>query len=339
MFRRPQHPSSSVSVRFAACLIVAAVAMAATSLSQAGVQASAATRKKTTTTKATKKTTTTKKRATVTTRSRAVLPTLPRTTTTTAPLPTLAPVPSSTQAPLPTTAATTTTVAAPAFDFDILIPTPSQTVPAGSTASFVVIIATKPPSLPQAVTFIATGMPEGSNATLSPNPTTSGAEFRVNIGPNVPVGIYTVRLTGSSNNVIRTVNVTVNVTAAAATSTTSTTTTTIGSGPTSSTIVVGAGSPTFAVIVSSDGSKLRSGGTVAYNVRIIPAAGFTTPAALQFSGLPSGVSGTFTPLTQEGTSTLYVSSTVAIIPGTYTFNLIAVAGAYQQLVPVRLIIE
>jgi hypothetical protein len=201
----------------------------------------------------------------------------------------------------------------------------------------VVVIPKNPAVLPQPVTFIATGLPDGSTASLAPNPVQSAAEFRVNIGSSVPTGLYTIRLIGSIGTVAKVANVFVSVTALPASS--SSTTTTIATGPTTSTIVAGAGSSSIAVVVSGDGLKLKSGGTVRFFIRVIYASGFTTPASLQVTGLPAGVSGSFNGLSSDGTSTLFVSSTVAIIPGTYTFNLLAIVGTFQQVVPLQLTIE
>ncbi len=343
MLRRTTTPSSHRDRKFAriaATAVTAIVGLVAVSLSTS-LTSEAATKSTTRATTSKKKvTTTTKKRVvrTTTTKRRTVAKPTVATTTTTTPLPTVA-----TAAPTEatTSTSTTTTTAAPAFDFDILVPTPAQSVAAGSSASFVVIVSTKAPATPRAVTFIATGIPEGAQATLSPNPTTSGAEFRVNVGANVAVGTYTIRLIGSAANVSKTTNVFINVTAAtsATTSTTTTTTSTTLPGPTTSTIVVGAGAPTFAVVVSTDNNRLRTGNTISYFIRIIYANGFSTPASLQVNGLPTGVSGGFSPMSTAGTATLFVSSTVAIVPGTYTFNVTAIAGSYQQFVPVSLIIE
>ena len=343
LHRTPSPPSvrDRKLTRFAATAITAIVGLVAVSLSSTLTsEATAAT--SSSSSKAKKVTTTTRKRVvrTTTTRRRAVGTTAITPSTipsTTQALPTVATA-APTQATLPTTSTTTTTTA-PAFDFDVLVPTPAQSVAAGSSASFVVIVATKAPSTPRAVTFIATGIPEGANATLSPNPTSSGAEFRVNVGANVAVGTYTIRLIGSAANVSKTTNVFISVTAATGASTSTTTTTTTKPGPTTSTIVVGVGASTFAVAVSTENNRLRSGNTVSYFIRIIYASGFSTPAALQVNGLPNGVSGGFSAMSTEGTATLFVSSTVAIVPGTYTFNVTAAAGSYQQFVPVTLIIE
>ncbi len=340
MLRRTPSPPSVRDrklTRFAATAIVGLVAVSLSSTLTS--EATAAT---SSSSKAKKVTTTTRKRVvrTTTTRRRAVGTTATTPSTipsTTQALPTVATA-APTQATLPTTSTTTTTTA-PAFDFDVLVPTPAQSVAAGSSASFVVIVATKAPSTPRAVTFIATGIPEGANATLSPNPTSSGAEFRVNVGANVAVGTYTIRLIGSAANVSKTTNVFISVTAATGASTSTTTTTTTKPGPTTSTIVVGVGASTFAVAVSTENNRLRSGNTVSYFIRIIYASGFSTPAALQVNGLPNGVSGGFSAMSTEGTATLFVSSTVAIVPGTYTFNVTAAAGSYQQFIPVTLIIE
>ena len=344
MLRRTPSPPSVRDrklTRFAATAITAIVGLVAVSLSS--TLTSEATAATSSSSKAKKVTTTTRKRVvrTTTTRRRAVGTTATTPSTipsTTQALPTVATA-APTQATLPTTSTTTTTTA-PAFDFDVLVPTPAQSVAAGSSASFVVIVATKAPSTPRAVTFIATGIPEGANATLSPNPTSSGAEFRINVGANVAVGTYTIRLIGSAANVSKTTNVFISVTAATgATNNSTTTTTTTRPGPTTSTIVVGVGASTFAVAVSTENNRLRSGNTVSYFIRIIYASGFSTPAALQVNGLPNGVSGGFSAMSTEGTATLFVSSTVAIVPGTYTFNVTAAAGSYQQFVPVTLIIE
>ena len=229
----------------------------------------------------------------------------------------------------PTTAAATLTTlsAKPSPDFDVVVANPVVALTAGATAAFLVIVAPRSP-VPVSVTFVVVGLPDGSTATMSPNPTTGTTELRITTPVNLVPATYNVRLIGTAGSVTRTAAIAIAVAAPTATTTalTSTTTSPIGTG-------------TFALSVVGDGKRLRTGGAVSFDVTIVPGQNFPGPVSLLVTGVPSLVSAAFTATPTSSKSTLWLSTTLNPMPGTYSMVLVATSGTTVQTVPLVLIIE
>lgn len=228
----------------------------------------------------------------------------------------------------PTTAvATTTTLTAkPSADFDVVVANPDVALTAGATAAFLVIVAPRSP-VAVSVTFVVVGLPDGSTATMSPNPTTGTTELRISTAANLVPATYNVRLIGTAGSVTRTAAIAIAVAAPTATTAlTATTTSPIGTG-------------TFALSVVGDGKRLRTGGAVSFDVTIVPGQNFPGPVSLLVTGAPSLVSAAFTATPTSSKSTLWLSTTLNPTPGTYSMVLVATSGTSVQTVPLVLIIE
>jgi hypothetical protein len=70
----------------------------------------------------------------------------------------------------------------------------------------------------------------------------------------------------------------------------------------------------------------RSGGIVAYTVKITPADGFNAPVTLSASGLPAGVTWSFTSNPASTSSTLNVTVNSSTSQGTFPFTVTATGG-------------
>ena len=230
----------------------------------------------------------------------------------------------------PTTAvATTTTLTAkPSADFDVVVANPGVALTAGATAAFLVIVAPRSP-VAVSVTFVVVGLPDGSTATMSPNPTAGTTELRITTAANLVPATYNVRLIGTAGSVTRTAAIAIAVAAPTATATTALTATT--------TSLIGTG--TFALSVVGDGKRLRTGGAVSFDVTIVPGQNFPGPVSLLVTGVPSLVSAAFTATPTSSKSTLWLSTTLNPTPGTYSMVLVATSGTSVQTVPLVLIIE
>jgi hypothetical protein len=181
-----------------------------------------------------------------------------------------------------------------------------------------------------AATIIVTGLPPGVAATLEPNPVTTAGELRVSVPASLATGFYDLRITANSGGLVRTATATLLVNGAAATTTSPLSTTTSTTLP--------PGNPGFVLAVGSTPDKLRTGGTVAYPIVVSRNAGFTGAVTLSTASLPAGVWSGFSDNPATTTSTLWLSSTVALVPGTYTFSLVATSGTYAQLFPLVVVI-
>ena len=312
--------------------------------------AEAATTKTTkkTTTKTTKKTTTkTAKKTTKRTSSKPVATqkatapttsTAPATTTTraaAAPLPAPTSTAPTSTAPPTTQPATTAapTSAAPTYDYTLRLSQPSQKAAPGATVSVIVIGEPKVGPLGP-ITLIPIGMPAGVSATLDQNPILSAGEMKFVLPSSIPTGFYEIRIVGNSNNVARSVTLSLLVEGSAVT--TSTTTTTLV--PTTTTTTTRPPAK-FSVVVSTASATLRGGGTVAYAISISRDPGNNETVQLEARDLPAKVWAGFSENPIGTTSTMWVSSTEVLTPGNYTIRLVLTGqSSAQQIVPLSLTI-
>lgn len=237
-------------------------------------------------------------------------------------------LPEPTLAPSTTTATSTTSTLA--NDFTVRLASPSKTVAPGETVSFVIIVEPKTSGRVVAATIIVTGLPPGVAATLEPNPVTTAGELRVSVPASLPNGFYDLRITANSAGLVRTATATLMVSGAAVAPTSPSITTTSTTLP--------PGNPGFVLAVGSTPDKLRIGGTVAYPIVVSRSATFTGAVTLSTASLPAGVWSGFSDNPATSTSTLWLSSTVTLVPGTYTFSLVATSGTYAQLFPLVVVI-
>jgi hypothetical protein len=296
------------------------------------VPATAATKttKKSTTSKTVTKTTkkrVTTKRPIVTTKAPAKAPTTAAPTTA-APT-TAAPTTAAATTAAPTTAAPTTT-AAPAYDFALRLTQPSQKGAPGSTVSFIVVAEAKSGPLGP-VTILPVGIPAGVSATLDQNPILSAGELKFILPATLPIGFYEVKVNGQSNGISRSVTATILVEGAPVSSTTSTTTTVAGATTTTT-------RPTYkySVVVSNPAGTLARGGTLAYPITINRDSGNNDTITLSASDLPQNVWAGFSDNPVGKESTMWISSSLPLVPGTYKFNLVLTSLGTSQLIPISL---
>jgi hypothetical protein len=70
----------------------------------------------------------------------------------------------------------------------------------------------------------------------------------------------------------------------------------------------------------------RAGGIASYTVTITPSGGFNSPVTLSVSGLPSGTTGSFNPISATGSSTLTLNVGSSTAQGTYSFTVTGIGG-------------
>ena len=143
------------------------------------------------------------------------------------------------------------------------------------------------------VSLAASGLPSGVTASFAPNPTTGSSVMTLTAANPATPGTFTVTITGVSGNI------------------TATTTMSLTVYPQSFTLT---DAPT-AVTLAQSGSREST-------VYVVPQYGFAGTVSLAASGLPSGVTASFTPNPATGSSmlTLTAGSTAAIGPATITIT-------------------
>jgi hypothetical protein len=202
-------------------------------------------------------------------------------------------------------------------DFSLSISGAStQTVTRGSPASYTVAV-TPSGGFTSTVTFSVSGLPAGASAAFSPPSVTgSGSStLKVTTSTTTPTGTYTLTITGTSGSSL-------------------THSTTV-------TMVVNSAAPDF-TIVASPGSRTVTRGTVTtYTVTVAAVNGFSGPVNLTAGSSPAGVTLSFNPtsVNGSGSSTMTVTTSGSMLPGTYTLGVTGTSGALVHSTSVTLVVR
>jgi hypothetical protein len=178
-----------------------------------------------------------------------------------------------------------------------LMATPSSvTITQGSTGGVTVIA--NPDSSP--VTFSISGLPTGVTATFSPNPAVGNTEVTFNVSPTATIGTANVTVTGTADGL--TAKTTIALT------------------------VKGLGD--FSLTAQPSPVYVAKGSTASTTITVVPSDGFDQKVTLSASGLPTGVTASFSPNPTTTTSTLNLAVSNSTGSGLTT---ITVSGVYEIL--------
>jgi subtilase family serine protease len=194
----------------------------------------------------------------------------------------------------------------------------SVTVTQGSSGTSTITV-TDVGGFTGSVTLAASGLPSGVTATFGTNPTTSTSVLTLTASSTATTGTATVTITGTSGSLTATttVSLTVNSTATPAFS--------VSASPTSVTVTQGA-SGTSTITVTSTG-------------------GFDSATTLSASGLPSGVTATFStnpvtpPANGSATSTLTLTASASATVGTATVTITGTSGSTSHTATISLTVN
>ncbi|WP_158787169.1 FG-GAP-like repeat-containing protein [Granulicella sp. L46] len=151
---------------------------------------------------------------------------------------------------------------------------------------------------------VTSQLPEGTTASFSPNPASNASTLTVSSTSTATVGTGPITITGTSG----TLTASTNVSLAIQTPSFSLTATTVSSGA--------------RVLVPN----VNQGGTGKSAITVVPRYGFTGSVALAVSGLPSGVTATFTGSPTTSTASLNVSVSASAAPGTTLITITGTSG-------------
>src|SRR5207245_921245 len=193
-----------------------------------------------------------------------------------------------------TTSVTLTVNPAPVPDFTLSATPASQTVVQGAGTTYT-ITETRRVGFTAVVTFSVSGLPGRATASFSPNPATASSTMTVATGAATPPGSYALTITGVSGTLTHTTSVTLTV------NPTPVSDFILSATPASQTIVQGAGTT--------------------YTVSITPSGGFTAAVTLSVSGLPGGVTASFSPNPVNASSTMTVGIGATTSSRSYAFTL------------------
>ncbi|MGA7157738.1 MAG: Ig-like domain repeat protein [Acidobacteriaceae bacterium] len=184
----------------------------------------------------------------------------------------------------------------------VLVPSVNQ----GGTGKSVITVVPKY-GFTGSVALAVSGLPIGVTAAFTGNPTTSGASLNVSVSASATPGTTLITITGTSGGVAAstTASLTINAPELELTSTGS--------------LSIGQG----------------MSGTI--NVNILTVDGLNGNVSLSLSGLPSGVTASFSPNpTAPGVSVLTLSASSAVVPGPYSLTVTGTLGTYTSTTTIAL---
>ena len=159
------------------------------------------------------------------------------------------------------------------------------------------------------VTLSPSGLPDGVSATFSPNPATGSSTMTISASSTAAAGATTFTITGTSSTVTQSMQAQVVVNAAS-----------------------------YSLSAAPNEIFVAPGASGKSTISVVPVNGFAKGVNLSASGLPAGITATFSPATEttSGTLTLTASSTAAA--GRSTLVVTGTSGAETASVPLQLII-
>lgn len=173
----------------------------------------------------------------------------------------------------------------------------------------------------QTISLAASGLPTGVSASFSPSSLTASpgapvtSTLSLNVAPSTAPGTYPIVVTASGPATTHLATYTLTVNAATL-------------------------SPDFSLSASPTSQSVTAGASTSFSAVVTGLNGFSGTVSLAASGLPSGVTGTFSPssITASGTSTLNITTSSSAPAGTYTVSITGTSGTLTHSVGVSLTI-
>ncbi len=199
--------------------------------------------------------------------------------------------------------------------FSLTPTTSSQTVAAGSAASYGLSVGALS-GFTGTVGFTVSGLPTGATASFIPSTVTGSGSTTLNVttSSTTPVGTSTLTVTGTSGSITQTANVALVVTAA----------------PT----------PSFSLTPTTSSQTVTEGNAASYALSVGALNGFTGAVGFTVSGLPTGATASFVPstVTGSGSTTLNVTTSSSTPVGTSTLTITGTSGSLTQSTGVTLVV-
>jgi kumamolisin len=185
-------------------------------------------------------------------------------------------------------------------------PTTVSIAQGGSNTSASTITSTVSGGFDSAIMLVASGAPTGVTVTLTPTSITGAGNstMSISVASSVATGTYTITVTGTSGSTVETTTVSLTVTAPA--------------------------SPAFTISVSPSSGYLDQGQSGYATVTTAVSGGFSSAITLSATGIPSGVTGSFSPnpIKAPGSGTSHFTLTVSRTAktGTYPITITGTGG-------------
>jgi len=199
-------------------------------------------------------------------------------------------------------------------DFSFSASPSSQTVTVGGSTSYTASVSPLN-AFTGTVALSVSGVPSGATASFNPTSITGGSgssTLTVNTG-TAAAGTYTLTVTGMSGSLSHSASVTLVVTAA----------------------------PDFSLSTTPASQAVAPGSSTSYSAGVAALNGFNSAVTFSVSGLPTGVTGSFSPtsVTGAGSSTLTMTTSTSTAVGTYNVTVTGTSGSLSHSVTVNLVIS
>jgi hypothetical protein len=182
----------------------------------------------------------------------------------------------------------------------------------GASGSCTITVAPKG-GFTGSVALSATGLPSGVTAAFSPASTTGTSTVTFTAASMATVGSSTVTISGTSGALSASTTITLTVTAP----------------PT----------PNFSLAASASTVSLNQGANGTDTLTVTPSSGFSGSVALSVSGLPSGVTASFSPASTTGTSTVTFTASSAASTGTSSVTVTGTSGTLTHSTVISLTVS
>ena len=197
-------------------------------------------------------------------------------------------------------------------DFSLSASPNSLTITQGSNGSSTITV-TPQNSFTGSVTLAASGLPNGVTASFGTNPTTATSTLTLTAGSTATTGMSTVTITGTSGTLSHTTTLALTVNATA--------------------------TPDFSLSASPSSLTITQGSNGSSTITVAPHNGFTGSVTLAASGLPSGVTASFSTNPTTATSTLTLTASSTATTGVSTVTITGTSGSLSHTTTVALTVS
>ncbi len=159
------------------------------------------------------------------------------------------------------------------------------------------------------VTFAATGMPTGVTAAFSPASSTTSSVLTLTASSTAAAGTYTITVTGTSGTLTATTTVTLTVTS-----------------------VTGS----FTLKPSATTLSVAQGASGTDTITVTDVSPFTGSVAFAATGMPTGVTASFSPTSSTTSSVLTLAVASTTVAGTYTITVTGTSGTLTATTTIAL---
>jgi hypothetical protein len=195
-------------------------------------------------------------------------------------------------------------------DYSLSASPSSVTLVQGASATSTITV-TPQNGFSGSVSLSASGLPGGVTASFNPSSTTSTSTLTLSASSTASTGTVTVTITGTSGSLTRTTTISLTVNAP----------------------------PSYTLSASPGSVTISQGASGTTTITVTPQNGFTGNVSLSASGLPGGVTASFTPSSTASTSTLTLTANSTASKGTVTVKITGTSGALKRTTTISLTVN